>query len=450
MLLPQEIIRKKRDGLELTAEEIEAFVEGLVDGRVVDAQAGAFAMAVCLRGMSPAETVALTLAMARSGQVLSWSDLPGPVLDKHSTGGIGDKVSLILAPLVAACGGFVPMLSGRALGHTGGTLDKLESIVGYCGEVDLDRLRSVVREVGCAIVGATPELAPADRRLYAIRDVTATVESIPLITASILSKKLAAAPQALVMDVKVGSGAFLPDLEAARALADSIVGVANGAGLSCRALLTDMNRCLGRAAGNALEVREAVSVLCGEPADPALLEVTMALASELLVFGKLAASEDEARARLAKSLREGHAAERFARMVAALGGPTDFLDRVDRHLPTAPVHEPVPAPRPGRVGRIDGRALGLAIVRLGGGRTRPGAPIDPTVGLAEVAAPGESVGPDRPLCVVHARDRASIAAVCAEIGGAFEVTDDGVFRAHPVIEKVSAPGAALTGASSVF
>ncbi len=449
MLLPREIIRKKRDGLELTPAEIEAFVAGLVDGRVADAQVGAFAMAVCLRGMSRAETVALTRAMTDSGRVLAWPDVPGPVLDKHSTGGIGDKVSLILAPLIAACGGFVPMLSGRGLGHTGGTLDKLESIPGYRAEVDLDRLRAVVLEVGCAIVGATADLAPADRRLYAIRDVTATVESIPLITASILSKKLAVGPRALVMDVKVGSGAFLPELDAARDLARSIVEVAAGAGLACRALLTDMSRCLGRTAGNALEVAEAISVLRGEPADPALLEVTLALGSELLLMGELASSAAEAHGLLATALSSGRAAERFARMVAALGGPADLVERPGDRLPVAPVREPIAPVRAGTVRTIDARALGLAIVRLEGGRTRPGAPIDPTVGLSEVAAPGESVGGDRPLCIVHARRPEDVASVRVEIREAFEIADAAAARAPAVLERFPAGAAALTSAAPV-
>jgi thymidine phosphorylase len=421
MWLPQEIIRRKRDGEDLRPEEIEAFVAGIADGTVVDAQVGAFAMAVCLRGMGRDETVALTRAMTASGRRLDWPDLPGPVLDKHSTGGIGDKVSLILAPLVAACGGYLPMLSGRGLGHTGGTLDKLESIEGYRGEVGLDRLRAVVREVGCAIVGATPDLAPADRRLYAIRDVTATVESIPLITASILAKKLAAGPAALVMDVKVGSGAFLPSLAQARALATSLVEVARGAGLPCHALLTDMSRCLGRTAGNALEVEEAVAVLRGEPADPALLEVTLALAAELLVMGRLATDDGEARARLARALASGAAAERFARLVQRLGGPSDLLDRPRDRLPSAPVRAPILPAGPGHVARIDARALGLAVLRLGGGRTRPGAPIDPAVGLAGVVAPGEVVGADRPLCVVHARSEADVEAVRPGLAEAFAI-----------------------------
>lgn len=449
MLLPQEIIRKKRDGLELGPDEIEAFVAGLVDGRVADAQIGAFAMAVCLRGMSRAETVALTRAMTGSGRVLSWPDVPGPVLDKHSTGGVGDKVSLILAPLVAACGGFVPMLSGRGLAHTGGTLDKLESIPGYRAEVDLDRLRTVVLEVGCAIVGATAELAPADRRLYAIRDVTATVESIPLITASILSKKLAAGPRALVMDVKVGSGAFLPERDAARDLARAIVEVAAGAGLACRALLTDTSRCLGRTAGNALEVAEAISVLRGEPSDPALLAVTLALAAELLLMGELAPSVPEAHGLLMEALSSGRAAERFARMVAELGGPSDLVERSRDRLPVAPVREPIAPVRAGTVRAIDARALGLAIVRLGGGRTRPGAPIDPAVGLSEVAAPGEPVGGDRPLCIVHARRAEDVASVRAAIRDAFEIGDGAAIRPPVVLERFPAGAVALTSASPV-
>ncbi len=437
MLLPQEIIRRKRDGQSLRAEEIEAFVAGLTDGTIVDAQVGAFAMAVCLRGMVPEETVALTRAMTASGRRLEWPDLPGPILDKHSTGGIGDKVSLILAPLVAACGGYLPMLSGRGLGHTGGTLDKLESIPGYRGEVGLDRLRAVVREAGCAIVGATTDLAPADRRLYAIRDVTATVESIPLITASILAKKLAAGPAALVMDVKLGSGAFLPDPAEARALASSLVEVARGAGLPCHALLTDMGRCLGRTAGNALEVEEAAAVLRGEPADAALLEVTLALAAELMLMGRLAATEGEARARLGRALASGAAAERFARMVHDLGGPGDLLERPRDRLPSAPVRVPIPPVGPGCVARIDARALGLAVLRLGGGRTRPGAPIDPAVGLAAVAAPGEAVGADRPLCIVHARSEAEAEAVRPGLQEAFAIAEAPPLPASLLLDRIT-------------
>lgn len=286
--LPQEAIRDKRDGKALPPETIERFVAGITDGSIGEGQVAAFAMAICLRGMSPAETVALTLAMRDSGRVLRWDDLPGPVVDKHSTGGIGDKVSLVLAPVLAACGAFVPMLSGRGLGHTGGTLDKLESIPGYDTRPDLAGLARTLREAGCAIVGQTDDLAPADRRLYAIRDVTATVESIPLITASILSKKLAAGLQCLVMDVKAGSGAFMAALDDARELARSLVEVARGAGLPCTALVTDMNQCLGRHAGNALEVVESLGLLRGEPGDPRLRAVTLALCGEALTLAGLA------------------------------------------------------------------------------------------------------------------------------------------------------------------
>ena len=329
---PQEIIRKKRDGGTLGEDEIAFFVRGLTDGAISEGQVAAFAMAVFFRGMSMDERTALTRAMTASGTVLEWPDAPGPVLDKHSTGGIGDKVSLMLAPILAACGAVVPMISGRGLGHTGGTLDKLDSIAGYATAPDLATLRRAVAEAGCAIVGQTAELAPADRRLYAIRDVTATVESVPLITASILSKKLAAGLDRLVMDVKFGSGAFVVRIEEASELAESIVAVAGAAGLPCAALLTDMNQVLGRSAGNAVEVREAIEYLTGAARERRLHEVTAALAAELLVMSGLAPDDSVARAMIETALDTGAAAERFARMAAALGGPSDLMERPDRHL----------------------------------------------------------------------------------------------------------------------
>ena len=377
-------------------------MRGITDGSVSDAQVGAFAMAVVLRGMSADERVALTGAMMRSGEVLDWSEagLSAPVLDKHSTGGVGDKVSLLLAPIVAACGGAVPMISGRGLGHTGGTLDKLESIPGYDAVPDLDRLRSVIASTGCAIVGQTASLAPADRRLYAIRDATATVESLPLIVASILSKKLAAGLDALVMDVKVGSGAFLPEVERGRELGHAITEVAAGNGLRASALLTDMDRVLGRTAGNALEVHEAIDQLTGAARDERLLEVTLALSEELLRLGGIDADP-------AAALAGGAAAERFAAMVAALGGPSDLLAAPERHLPSAPVVVAAEPERAGVVASIDVRAVGLAVVGLGGGRRHEAEGVDHAVGLSEVAAPGERVGPaERPLALVHARDPA--------------------------------------------
>ncbi|WP_207460274.1 thymidine phosphorylase [Azospirillum sp. SYSU D00513] len=421
-MLPQEIIRKKRDGGRLAAAEIEGFVRGITDGSVTEGQAAALAMAVFFRGMELEERVALTRAMTNSGTVMRWDhlDLSGPVLDKHSTGGVGDKVSLILAPALAACGGFVPMVSGRGLGHTGGTLDKFESIPGYRAKPDRATLERVVKGVGCAVIGATDDIAPADKRLYAIRDVTATVESIDLITASILSKKLAAGLDALVMDVKFGSGAFMARYDDARALAASIATVARGAGLPTVALLTDMNQVLGTTAGNALEMRECLDILRGGPADPRLYEVTAALAAELLALGGLAADADEGRRRFDRTMADGSAADRFARMVAALGGPADLLDRPDAYLAAAPIVRPVFPDREGRVAAIDTRAAGIAVVALGGGRSRAEDGIDHAVGLAGVAGLGDTVGPAaRPLALVHARTEAGFEAAAATLRAAF-------------------------------
>jgi thymidine phosphorylase len=436
-MLTAELIRRKRDGSELSAEEIGQLVAGIADGSVTDAQVGALAMAIVWRGMTPAERVALTGAMTRSGDVLDWSGagLSGPVLDKHSTGGVGDKVSLLLAPILAACGAFVPMISGRGLGHTGGTLDKLESIPGYDVRPSSERLRDVVRTAGCAIVGQTARLAPADRRLYAIRDATGTVESIPLIVGSILSKKLAAGLDALVMDVKVGSGAMLPSLEAARELARAIVEVAVGNGLPTTAVLTDMNQVLGRSAGNAVEVRESIDHLTGAAHDERLLEVTLALCAEVLVLGQLHADLDSARAAAARALESGHAAERFAAMVVELGGPAGLLDAPSRHLPDAPVIRAVEPDSRGLVGAVDVRAVGVAIVSLGGGRAREDDAVDHSVGLTEVAALGERVEPGgRPLALVHARDEDSARAAARAVRAAYLIGDGPGEIPGPVVE----------------
>jgi len=425
LFLPQEIIRRKRDGGALGDAEIAFFVRGLSDGSISEGQIAAFAMAVFFRGMDMGERVALTRAMAQSGRTIDWSGagLPGPVLDKHSTGGVGDKVSLMLAPLLAACGAAVPMISGRGLGHTGGTLDKLDSIPGYRTAPDLDLFRKVVAGAGCAIIGQTADLAPADRRLYAIRDVTATVESIPLITASILSKKLAAGLQGLVMDVKFGSGAFMPEPARARELAESIAAVATGAGLPTTALLTDMNQVLGRTAGHALEVREAIDWLTGKARDSRLDEVTLALGAELLRLGGLSRDTDEARRKLVAARDSGAAAQRFQRMVAALGGPADLLERPEKHLPRAAVEQPIESARRGFIARIDVRAAGLAILALGGGRRRVEDRIDYGVGLADMAGIGDEVGPGRPLAIVHARDGAAAEQAAAAIRTAVEIAD---------------------------
>ncbi|WPZ35343.1 thymidine phosphorylase [Thalassobaculum sp. OXR-137] len=431
-MLPQELIRAKRDGQTLRPEAIAEFIAGLTGGSVGEGQAAAFAMAVFFQGMTAEERAALTRAMADSGTVLRWDGLDGPVLDKHSTGGVGDRISLMLAPIVAACGGYVPMISGRGLGHTGGTLDKLDSIPGYRTDPDLETFQRVVRETGCAVIGQTDDLAPADRRLYAIRDVTATVESAALITASILSKKLAAGLDGLVMDVKCGSGAFMDDLAKARELADALAETARAAGLPTVALITDMNQVLGRTAGNALEVADAVAFLTGVAREPRSLEVTLALAGEMLAQGEIAETPEAGVEIARKALEDGRAAEVFGRMVAALGGPTDLLERPDAHLESAPVAVPVYAETRGIVARIDARRLGVAVIELGGGRRQAADRIDHAVGLTEIAGIGETVGPDVPLAVIRCRDAAAAAPVADAIRAAYTLGDTAP-RPDPVV-----------------
>ncbi len=409
-MIPQEIVRKKRDGHALDADEIAFMVRGLGDESISEGQIAAFAMAVFFQGMTLDERIVLTREMTRSGDVLEWAslDLPGPVLDKHSTGGVGDKVSLMLTPIIAACGGYVPMISGRGLGHTGGTLDKLDSIPGYTTSPDNELFRRTVRDVGCAIIGQTASLAPADKRFYAIRDVTATVESIPLITASILSKKLAAGSDALVMDVKTGSGAFAASLEMAEELADSIVAVANGAGLRTSALITDMDQVLGTHVGNALEVAETVNFLKGQR-DGRLEDVVVALAAEMLRLGGLADDNAVGRAKALAVLDSGQAAEYFARMVAALGGPSDFMQRSDEYLAQAPAIEPCFANTAGVVTSVDTRGVGVAVIGLGGGRRRASDGIDHRVGFSDICGIGARVGADAPVAMVHAASAADAA-----------------------------------------
>jgi thymidine phosphorylase len=401
-MLFTDIIRKKRDGEELTDSEIQFFVDGLADESLPAEQVSALAMAIFLNSMSFDEAAKLTLAMASSGTVLDWDEpgYDGPIVDKHSTGGVGDKVSFLLAPIVAACGAYVPMISGRGLGHTGGTTDKAESIPGYDATPDLGTFRRVVADVGCAIIGQTADLAPADRRFYAIRDVTGTVESVPLITASILSKKIAAGLQGLVMDVKVGSGAFMETEARARELAKSIIGTAARAGLKTHALVTDMNEVLGLTAGNALEIDESVRFLKNEHHEARLHEVVMGLCAEMLVVGGVAPDRDVARRRCAEALESGAAAERFGRMVAALGGPADFVERHEDHLPSAPVRRPVIAR--GVVAAVNAYAVGNAIIELGGGRRKVGEALDLSVGFSDIAPIGTTVDEERPLAIVHA------------------------------------------------
>lgn len=437
-MTPAEIIRVKRDGRALGEGQVEAFVRGLADGSWSEGQVAALAMAVLLRGMTREECTALTRAMTHSGDVLDWSAarLPGPIVDKHSTGGVGDKVSLMLAPIVAACGGVVPMISGRGLGHTGGTLDKMQSLAGYDVAPSRARLTRALREAGCAIVGASARVAPADRRLYAIRDVTATVESVPLITASILSKKLAAGLQYLVMDVKAGNGAFCTTVEAARELAASIVGVARSAGLPTRALITDMNQVLGTTVGNALEMREAIDFLAGRgPREPRLEAVTLALAGEMLALSGLAASPREAEAQARRALDSGAAAERFERMVAALGGPRDPLSARFAGLACAPVVLALKAQRAGVIASVDTREVGLVVVDLGGGRRRASDAIDPAVGLSQMLPLGHRVAEGDALLKVHASSRAAARAACARLANAIVIGARARRSASPLIER---------------
>ena len=436
MYLPQEIIRKKRNGVLLTTKEIQWFVQGIYDNSVTEGQIGAFAMAVFFKGMTIDERVALTLAMRDSGTVMSWDDLDGPVVDKHSTGGVGDVVSLMLGPMVAACGAYVPMISGRGLGHTGGTLDKFESIPGYDPYPSPELFKKIVKEIGVAIIGQTGNLAPADKRFYGIRDVTATVESIDLITASILSKKLAAGLDALVMDVKVGDGAFMPTYQDSKALAESIVQVANGAGTRTTALLTDMNQVLARSAGNAVEVREAVRYLTGEYRDAALHEVTMALCAEMLCTAKLATNLANARVQLQTCLDNGKALEKFSLMVHALGGPADFVEKMDIYLPKAPLIIDLPAPKSGIIYKIHTREIGLAVVQLGGGRSRADQSIDHAVGLDNIVKLGEAIEQGQTLLQVHVQNDAQYQDVKERLLNAFEISDTAPDALIPVYETV--------------
>ncbi|MFQ1850088.1 thymidine phosphorylase [Aeromonas veronii] len=425
MFLPQEIIRKKRNGEALSTQEIQFFVQGITNNTIGEGQIAALAMAVYFKDMTMDERVALTCAMRDSGMVLTWDhlNLGGPIVDKHSTGGVGDVVSLMLGPMVAACGGFVPMISGRGLGHTGGTLDKLDAIPGYQTSVDNDRFLKVVKEAGVAIIGQTGDLAPADKRIYAVRDITATVESVAMITGSILSKKLASGLEALVMDVKVGSGAFMPTFEASEELAKSIVAVANGAGCRTSALLTDMNQVLASSAGNAVEVREAVCYLTGEYRNPRIHEVTMALCAEMLISAGLASDERDARTKLQAVLDNGKAAEIFGRMVTGLGGPADFMERYDAYLPKAAIVRPVFAANSGFVTAMDTRELGLAVVAMGGGRRAAGDKLDYAVGLTDFIRLGQSVDADKPIAMIHAQTEeqyaqaASMVQAAVRIGG---------------------------------
>ncbi len=429
-----ELIAAKRDGGRLSEAQIERLIRAFGAGELADYQMSAWLMAVFFRGMDDAETVALTRAMLRSGDVLDLGDVPGVKVDKHSTGGVGDKVSLALAPLVAACGVPVPMVSGRGLGHTGGTLDKLEAIPGFTVTLDAATFRRIVREVGTCMIGQTDRIAPADKRIYALRDVTATVESIPLIVASILSKKLAEGIDALVLDVKVGRGAFMKTEPAARALAEALVRVGTAAGKKVVALLTDMRAPLGRTVGNAIETREAIEVLHGRgPAD--LVECTLALGSEMLQLGGAASGDAEARARMKAAIASGKAIEVMERMVAAQGGDARVV-RAPERLALAPEAVDVAAPRGGFVTGIDALEIGLAGVALGAGRTRADQAVDPGVGIELAVARGDRVEEGAPLARIFARSAGGAEAVRVRVRGAFTVGDRAEEAAPLILGRV--------------
>ena len=436
-MLPQEIIRHKRNHQPLSTEEINFFIKGVTDGSIADCQIGALTMAIFLNGFDADETTALTAAMRDSGDILSWTELDAPVVDKHSSGGVGDKVSLMLAPLLASCGVYVPMISGRGLGHTGGTLDKFDSIPGYNTSPDNALFKKTVHEVGCAIIGQTSNLAPADKKIYAIRDVCGTVESIPLITASILSKKLAAGLDCLVMDLKCGNGAFMDNFADAQALAKMIVKVANQAGTKTSALLTDMNQVLGHTVGNALEVAEAVEFLQGQNLDSRLLRVTIELCAELLVNCGAFADLASARQQLHQALDSGQALEKFAQMVSALGGPSDFCQRPWHYLPKASVIKPVFAEHSGYVTAMDTRDIGLSLIGLKGGRTTPDQKLDYATGFSDFCQIGDFVDNTHPLAVIHAQDEASWQQAAQELRRHIHLSESPEASKDIIIQKIS-------------
>ena len=434
-MFPQEIIRKKRDRHILTKQEIDFFIKGITNGEIKDSQIGALTMAIFLNSMNKNEIIDLTIAMRDSGDTLKWK-LNGPVIDKHSTGGVGDKISLMLAPMLVACGGYVPMISGRSLGHTGGTLDKFDSIPGYQTIPTNDLFKKVVKNVGCAIIGQTGNLAPADKKIYAIRDVSGTVESIPLITASILSKKLSAGLDYLVMDLKFGNGAFMDNLQDARELARSIVDVANGAKMPTEAIITDMNQVLGHSIGNAVEMTEAVEYLKNINKDPRLHEVNMALCSSILVASKLCKTQKEATDKLEKSLTSGKALEIFSKMVSALGGPKDFTEKHQKYLPQAKIIKPLFSTKEGYIASMHTRNIGMNIVTLKGGRTHPDQKLDYATGMTNFCQIGDKITKDTPLCFIHSQSETDYKKVAKDILDNIKITTTKPRISPTIIEKI--------------
>ena len=435
-MLPQEIIHLKRDKGILSAEQIHEFITGIGAGSVDDVQVAAMTMAIFLNGLNKRETIDLTIAMRNSGDVLHWDGFDKPIVDKHSSGGVGDKVSLMLAPILASCDVYVPMIAGRGLGHTGGTIDKLEAIPNYNTAADNSLFRKTVKEVGCAIIGQTGNLAPADKKIYAIRDVCGTVESVPLITASILSKKLAAGLQYLVMDLKCGNGAFMKNFEDAKILAQSIIDVANGAGTQTRAVLTDMNQVLGATAGNAVEVKEAIEYLQGKNINPRLDEVTRALCVEMLLMCHRCETVAEADKMFSDVLSSGRALEKFAQMVAALGGPTDFVEKYEQYLPHAAHIKPIYATQTGYVTAMDARAVGLSIIELGGGRSTPAQKLDLATGYTEFAQVGDYVDNTKPLAFIHYQTEEQFERAAKSLINAVTIGEKQPEQLNPVLLKM--------------
>ncbi|PCI61378.1 MAG: thymidine phosphorylase [Kordiimonadales bacterium] len=441
VFIPQEVIRQKREGGVVSSENLQQFVAGITDGSVTDAQISAFAMAVYFQNMEPEEGASLTLAMRDSGDVIDWStygfDKDAPITDKHSTGGVGDKVSLMLAPIVAACGGFVPMVSGRGLGHTGGTLDKFEAIEGYDPYPNIDQFAANVKEIGCSIIGQTSRIAPADKRFYGIRDVTATVESVPLITASILSKKLSAGLGSLVMDVKFGNGAFMDSFGKARVLAENIVRVAKAAGTPTTVLLTDMNQVLGSTAGNAVEVLEAVEFLTNSSSsDERLFQITLDLAAHMVLLSGLQPTYEAAREKADHALASGRAAEVFGRMVAAQGGPADFMEKHESYLTLSTNVQPVLAEKAGYVSSMDTRAVGMAVVALGGGRTEPAQIVDHSVGYTGICQICDKIEVGQPLAMVYAASDDAASAAAASFKAAVNISENKPAAANAIAEVI--------------
>ncbi len=418
--LPQEIIKRKRDGKSLSSREIDFFIQGIAKNSISEGQIAAFAMAVFFQGMNATERYDFTQSMVHSGDVLDWSDmhLSGPVLDKHSTGGVGDKVSLMLAPIIAACGGFVPMISGRGLGHTGGTLDKFDAIKGYNSSPSIEKFRQTVKQVGCAIIGQTQNLAPADKRFYATRDITATVDCIPLIVASILSKKLAEGLDGLVMDVKTGNGAFMQKQQDAKNLAQAIVETAS---VKTTAIITDMSQVIGTTVGNSLEMHEAIAYLTGKNPDPLLHELVQTLAAQMLLQGKLVSSLATGKKKVNEVLASGQAAQKFAQMVAALGGPFDLLEKPNKYLAKAPIMQAVFAKKTGYVTAMNSLEIGLALLEMGGGRRHASDTIDYAVGFSKFCHIGDKIEKDTPLAFVHAQNENQALEMAEKVTNAIEI-----------------------------